>query len=104
MSIIREKLQDRINRLQDPRLVAVGETAEHKAQVQATLTDLIHLADIAESKCQEMIGPVMGLIRRHVNTAFFEYDASLCRDGVFYAGERVAVRNQSSRPCPMVCL
>ncbi|KAG8937905.1 hypothetical protein FRC00_010620 [Tulasnella sp. 408] len=28
--------------------------------------------------------------RRHVGTAFFEYDASLCRDGVFYAGERIA--------------
>ncbi|KIO27129.1 hypothetical protein M407DRAFT_233617 [Tulasnella calospora MUT 4182] len=85
LNVVRERLQDRISRIRNSRIVPTdGGSPSHK------LTDLEHLHDIAESRCQDVLPQVMELIRRHVGTAFFEYDASLCRDGVYYAGERIA--------------
>ncbi|KAG9049257.1 hypothetical protein FS837_010793 [Tulasnella sp. UAMH 9824] len=87
LNVVRERLQERISRIRNSRIVPTG--GESPSQ-RSKLTDLEHLHDIAESRCQDVLPQVMELIRRHVGTAFFEYDASLCRDGVFYAGERIA--------------
>lgn len=87
LNVIRERLLERISRLRSSRIApAGGESPSHRSK----LTDLEHLHDIADSRCQDLLPQVMELIKRHIGTAFFEYDASLCRDGVFYAGERIA--------------
>lgn len=56
------------------------------ADSQATFTSLAHLHAIAEAKCQDVAQHVVSLVRRHLGTSFFEYDASLVRDGCFFAG------------------
>ncbi|KAG8903673.1 hypothetical protein FRB99_002864 [Tulasnella sp. 403] len=88
LNVIREKLRERIAQIQDSRIVQPD--GRMSPTLRGTLLDLMHLHDIAESRCHEMLPRVLDLIRRHLNTAFFEYDASLCRDGVYYAGERIA--------------
>lgn len=35
---------------------------------------------------QDVAGQIVTLIRRHLGSSFFQYDASLVRDGCFYAG------------------
>lgn len=57
---------------------------------EATFNTLVHLHTIAESKCQDIIQHVVFLVRRHLGTSFFEYDASLVRDGCFFAGYMLA--------------
>ncbi|KAG8988922.1 hypothetical protein FRB90_002497, partial [Tulasnella sp. 427] len=92
LNVIRERLLERISRIRNSRIVPTG--AQSPTQ-RTKLTDLEHLHDIAESRCQDVLPQVMDLIKRHLESAFFEYDASLCRDGVFYAGERIAGEPQS---------
>jgi hypothetical protein len=53
---------------------------------QAIHKSLLHLHTIAESKCQDVAQHVVSLVQRHLGTSFFEYDASLVRDGCFFAG------------------
>ncbi|CCO30677.1 hypothetical protein BN14_04707 [Rhizoctonia solani AG-1 IB] len=50
------------------------------------LAKLTRLHSIAEGKCQDVAGQIVTLIRRHLGSSFFQYDASLVRDGCFYAG------------------
>jgi hypothetical protein len=57
---------------------------------QVTLKTLSHLHMIAESKCQDVAQHVVSLVQRHLGTSFFEYDASLVRDGCFFAGYMLA--------------
>lgn len=57
---------------------------------QTTFDSLVHLHAIAESKCQDIAQHVVFLVRRHLGTSFFEYDASLVRDGCFFAGYMLA--------------
>jgi hypothetical protein len=101
VNVIREKLQERIYKAREYSKIVSA--SSNSPPLRAILSDLIHLHDIAESRCHEMSPRVLSLIKRHVNTpAFFEYDASLCRDGVFYAGERIAVSATGFRallPC-----
>jgi len=54
--------------------------------IQQRVNSLIHLHAIAESKCHDVAQHVVSLVRRHLGTSFFEYDASLVRDGCFFAG------------------
>lgn len=53
---------------------------------QAIHRSLLHLHTIAESKCLDVAQHVVSLVRRHLGSSFFEYDASLVRDGCFFAG------------------
>ncbi|KAG9124802.1 hypothetical protein FRC07_010200 [Ceratobasidium sp. 392] len=50
------------------------------------LAKLTRLHSIAEGKCHDVAGQIVTLIRRHLGSSFFQYDASLVRDGCFYAG------------------
>ena len=96
---MREKLCERIERVRGispagPRgsnRSAFVTSATPSQMDGEVLKNLTHLHDIAESKCQDIALKVMSIVRRHVGTSFFEYDASLCRDGVFYVGSRIAV-------------
>jgi hypothetical protein len=44
------------------------------------------LLKIADARCHEVVQRVVVIIRQHLGTPFFEYDASLVRDGCFFAG------------------
>ncbi|KAI0273782.1 hypothetical protein BC834DRAFT_855583 [Gloeopeniophorella convolvens] len=44
------------------------------------------LLEIANARCHEVVRRVVVIIRQHLGTPFFEYDASLVRDGCFFAG------------------
>lgn len=44
------------------------------------------LAEIAHSKCSNLARDVAALVKQYLGSTFFEYDASLVRDGSFFAG------------------
>jgi hypothetical protein len=44
------------------------------------------LLKIADARCHEVVQRVVIIIRQQLGTPFFEYDASLVRDGCFFAG------------------
>ena len=55
--------------------------------------ELIKYRDIAASHCENMLDAVVKIIKSHIGESFFAYDASLVRDGVFYAGYMLAKVN-----------
>ncbi|KAF8590449.1 hypothetical protein K439DRAFT_87429 [Ramaria rubella] len=85
-NVIREFLKQRLVSVLDGDGLYIVETDSR----QATLASLDHLHTIAESKCQDVAQHVVSLVRRHLGTSFFEYDASLVRDGCFFAGYMLA--------------
>lgn len=54
------------------------------------LSQVVQLHAIAEAKCHEVAHLVINIVHRHLGTPFFEYDASLVRDGCFFAGVLLA--------------
>jgi hypothetical protein len=52
----------------------------------APLDAATRLLKIADARCHEVVRRVIVIIRQHLGTPFFEYDASLVRDGCFFAG------------------
>ncbi|KAI0282211.1 hypothetical protein BGY98DRAFT_1121989 [Russula aff. rugulosa BPL654] len=52
----------------------------------AQLDTAARLLKIADARCHEVVRRVVVIIRQHLGTPFFEYDASLARDGCFFAG------------------
>lgn len=57
------------------------------------------LHSIAEAKCQDVVQHVVGLVHRHLGTSFFEYDASMVRDGCFFAGYMLATDEGTEEQC-----
>ncbi|KAF8604613.1 hypothetical protein BDV93DRAFT_507541 [Ceratobasidium sp. AG-I] len=83
-NIIRESLKQRMiehRRTRDAAFVIDPEVAH-----EPLLAKLTRLHSIAEGKCHDVAGQIVTLIRRHLGSSFFQYDASLVRDGCFYAG------------------
>ncbi|KAG9098658.1 hypothetical protein FS749_003326 [Ceratobasidium sp. UAMH 11750] len=83
-NIIRESLKQRMiehRRTRDAAFV-VDPDVNH----EPLLAKLTRLHSIAEGKCHDVAGQIVTLIRRHLGSSFFQYDASLVRDGCFYAG------------------
>ncbi|KAF8516906.1 hypothetical protein BU17DRAFT_20348, partial [Hysterangium stoloniferum] len=90
------------------RLLAVSEVGEGPYIIdeqfkQAMFTSLQHLHTIAEAKCRDVVQHVVLLVRRHLGTSFFKYDASLVRDGCFFAGYILAGDNGTDEQCD-ICL
>lgn len=54
------------------------------------LPQVVQLHSIAEAKCHEIARLIVGIIRPHLGTDFFRFDASLVRDGCFFAGVLLA--------------
>lgn len=54
------------------------------------MTQVTQLHSLAENKCQHFAHLVINIARRHIGSSFFEYDASLVRDGCFLAGVLLA--------------
>ncbi|CAE7208969.1 unnamed protein product [Rhizoctonia solani] len=83
-NIIRESLKQRMiehRRTRDAAFIVDPEVSH-----EPLLAKLTRLHAIAEGKCQDVAGQIVTLIRRHLGSSFFQYDASLVRDGCFYAG------------------
>ncbi|KAL5490268.1 hypothetical protein ACEPAI_5101 [Sanghuangporus weigelae] len=53
-------------------------------------TQVAQLHTIAEARCRQYARLVVAIARRHLNSSFFEFDASLVRDGCFFAGVLLA--------------
>ncbi|GJJ12260.1 hypothetical protein Clacol_006501 [Clathrus columnatus] len=82
-NVIREYLKQRL-------LAASGEGGTgyimNVETREPAYNSLLRLHAIAEAKCQDVAQHVLSLVRRHIGTSFFAYDASLVRDGCFFAG------------------
>ncbi|KAI5122045.1 hypothetical protein M0805_006030 [Coniferiporia weirii] len=58
----------------------------HSHSTRSSRLQVAQLHAIADARCQQFARLVIAIVRRHLGTPFFEYDASLVRDGCFYAG------------------
>ncbi|KAF9520147.1 hypothetical protein BS47DRAFT_846376 [Hydnum rufescens UP504] len=79
---LKEKAIEEAKAARAPQVFAVGESLPERQP-----TNVNRLLQLAESHCRELHTRVMQVIRQQLNSErFFQYDASLVRDGTFYAG------------------
>ena len=83
-SVISRVLNERLE-LALQRLAGLQITDGALPDEDAEVVQLRHLVDIAKSKCEVKTKQILGMVRRHVGSRFFEWDASLVRDGTYYA-------------------
>ena len=85
VNVIREALKQRtvVHPTCDRNL---GATLPNSSPRSAQLDAATRLLKIADARCHEVVRRVVVIIRQHLGTPFFEYDASLVRDGCFFAG------------------
>ncbi|THG99635.1 hypothetical protein EW026_g2735 [Hermanssonia centrifuga] len=57
---------------------------------------ILRLHDKAKLRCQSVVRDVVAIIQRNLGTSFFQYDASLVRDGCFFAAFLLAGETGSS--------
>ncbi|WRT66252.1 uncharacterized protein IL334_003205 [Kwoniella shivajii] len=91
-NVIRKNLEDRIEKLSKAQTTAFI-TESNPSTPEAMHNDLLHaqhLLDISKDKCEVQTRQIMEIVRRHVGTRFFEWDASLVRDGTYYAAMLLA--------------
>ncbi|ODN79767.1 hypothetical protein L202_03678 [Cryptococcus amylolentus CBS 6039] len=98
-NVIYNNLEDRRQRLSDPAATLTARISSPSSPssssppeiIHAALTtNITHLLDIARSKCEMKTRQILVLVRKYVGTTFFEWDASLVRDGTYYAALWVA--------------
>lgn len=100
--MIQEKIRDRLDTAQAARITELDENPDSPATVEALVQDLRKYLEIAEAKCFDALDHVLKLIRRHLGSSFFAYDASLVRDGCFFAGHTLALmpgRDEDVKVC-----
>ena len=80
-NIIREALKQRLDKygLITDRPLDAPPGHDYRGVIQ-------RLYSIAQSKCHYLVRAVCTLIKQHLGTSFFQYDAFQIRDGVFFAG------------------
>ncbi|OCF36737.1 hypothetical protein I316_01333 [Kwoniella heveanensis BCC8398] len=91
-NVIRTNLEDRLAKLSAAQTSAFI-TDSNPSTPEAMHNDLVgvqHLLDIAKSKCEVKTRQIMEIVRHHVGTRFFEWDASLVRDGTYYTAMLLA--------------
>lgn len=71
-------------------------TANSPEVTHADIVAIDHLLDIAKSKCEVKTRQIVDLVKMYVGTRFFEWDASLVRDGTYYAAMWLAKQGGSS--------
>lgn len=91
-NIIRQNLDDRLSKL---RASASGafispDGSRSPDLVQQDIVGVQHLLEIARSKCEAQTRQILEIVRQHVGSRFFEWDASLVRDGTYYAAMMLA--------------
>lgn len=83
VNVIREALKQRLVVCSDDEAPFLSNGSVSRSP---RLTQVAQLHAIADAKCQQFARLVVGIVRRHLGSSFFEFDASLVRDGCFYAG------------------
>ncbi|ORY32498.1 hypothetical protein BCR39DRAFT_522503 [Naematelia encephala] len=86
-NIIRTNLEGRLARAIESQTSAF---INNDTTTPDDIVGLQHLLDIAQSKCEVKTRQIVELVKRHVGTRFFEWDASLVRDGTYYAAMLLA--------------
>ncbi|KIR40696.1 hypothetical protein I313_03352 [Cryptococcus deuterogattii Ram5] len=71
-------------------------SANSPEAMHADLIAISHLLDIAKSKCEVKTRQIVDLVKMYVGTRFFEWDASLVRDGTYYAAMWLVKQGGSS--------
>ncbi|KIR94135.1 hypothetical protein I304_01767 [Cryptococcus deuterogattii CBS 10090] len=71
-------------------------SANSPEAMHADLIAISHLLDIAKSKCEVKTRQIVDLVKMYVGTRFFEWDASLVRDGAYYAAMWLVKQGGSS--------
>jgi hypothetical protein len=82
-NVIRESLEHRCAHLV-PRpegaffteLSLSAEETDPRIQIHR---EIKHLHDIARAKCEQLTRLIVDIVKMHINTSFFEWDASLVR-------------------------
>ena len=77
-NIIREALKQRLDKF--------GLVTERPLEAPDYRGVVQRLYSIAQSKCHYLVRAVGTIIKQHLGTSFFQYDAFQIRDGVFFAG------------------
>ncbi|CCA70017.1 hypothetical protein PIIN_03957 [Serendipita indica DSM 11827] len=101
-NVIQEKIRDRLDAVRAAQITEEGENPDSPGTVESLVRDLNKYLAIAESKCYDLLDHVVVLIRRHLGSSFFAYDASLVRDGCFFAGHTLAMmpgRDEDVKAC-----
>ncbi|PVF98575.1 hypothetical protein CPB86DRAFT_814609 [Serendipita vermifera] len=101
-NVIQEKIRERLDSARAAQITELDENPDSPATVEGLVRDLRKYLSIAESKCFDVLDHVVRLIRRHLNSTFFAYDASLVRDGCFFAGHTLALmpgRDEDVKVC-----
>ncbi|KAF8275264.1 hypothetical protein EI94DRAFT_1560073 [Lactarius quietus] len=102
LNVIREALKQRtvVHPNRDRSLsIALPNSSPRSAPLDAAT----RLLKIADARCHEVVRRVIVIIRQHLGTPFFEYDASLVRDGCFFAGFLLAGEGGSDEDV-QICL
>jgi TolA-binding protein len=83
-NVIRESLEHRLQSLQAKAREAAQfedlsmDNRTRNAETQA-LFEIRTLRDIARAKCEHLVREIASIIKQHLHTPFFEWDASLVR-------------------------
>lgn len=82
-NVIRESLEHRLQSLERKGREAaqfedLSIDSSWKTETQA-LHEIRNLRDIARAKCDQLVREIAGIIKQHLHTPFFEWDASLVR-------------------------
>ncbi|KAJ9105907.1 hypothetical protein QFC20_004144 [Naganishia adeliensis] len=94
-NVIRESLEHRLQSLQSKAREAAQfedlsmDNRTRNAETQA-LFEIRNLRDIAWAKCDHLVKEIASVIKQHLHTPFFEWDASLVRDGIYYVASLLA--------------
>ncbi|KIJ44214.1 hypothetical protein M422DRAFT_30390 [Sphaerobolus stellatus SS14] len=97
-NVIRELLKQRLRALKTGEGAIGPSVIDLETRIESINT-ISRLHAIAEAKCRDVVQHVLTMIRRHVGTSFFEYDASMVRDGCFFAGYMLATDEGTEEEC-----
>jgi len=82
-NVIRESLEHRcvhlVPRPQGAFLTELSLSAEETDPRVQMHNEIQHLHDIARAKCEQLTRRIVDIVKMHINTSFFEWDASLVR-------------------------
>jgi hypothetical protein len=90
-NVIRESLEHRLQSLETKAREAaqfedLSMDSNWKPETQA-LYEIRNLRDIARAKCDHLVKEIAGIIKQHLYTSFFEWDASLVRGKLLIAAD-----------------
>jgi hypothetical protein len=82
-NVIRESLEHRcvhlVPRPEGAFLTELSLSAEETDPRVQIHNEIQHLHDIARAKCEQLTRRIVDIVKMHINTSFFEWDASLVR-------------------------